>query len=162
MQAEASEKQNRARWRRRLLRVMLRRRFWLIGSAVTIFAIDVALTLGGQPDDYWAGAHHTAVEGNPLVFPILACGPWVFVALAIVWGIGLVLVLGVVAALGVRLDRGAPRLRTCPWGQQLVGPVRTLGVGRSHRLPGRGCRDHLVELASGQASKRQCQLDRRA
>src|SRR5262245_25095332 len=74
--------------------LMVSRRFWLIGPAVAVLAIDVALTLGGQSAGYWAGNFHEAVEGNPLAFPLLARGPWVFAAVAAAWGVALVLVLG--------------------------------------------------------------------
>jgi hypothetical protein len=42
--------------------------------------------LAGQPAEYWSGDYDAAVEKNPFAFPILARGPWVFAALAVVWG----------------------------------------------------------------------------
>jgi hypothetical protein len=69
----------------------VKRGFWLAVPAVAAFAIDVALTLGGQSGAYWAGDYAAAVEGNPLALPLLVCGPCVFVALAVAWGLGVAL-----------------------------------------------------------------------
>ena len=46
---------------------------------------DVALTLHGQAAEYWAGEYHLANEGNPLVYPVLAFSPWLFLAAAVAW-----------------------------------------------------------------------------
>jgi hypothetical protein len=52
---------------------------WLTG--------DVALTLAGQPNAYWAGDYGEAIEVNPLMYPIVASGPWVFAGYAAAWAI---------------------------------------------------------------------------
>jgi hypothetical protein len=60
---------------------------WLMTPMWLCFAVDVALTLAGQPHAYWDGAYSQAIEGNPLAHPILVCGPWVFAGLAAAWAV---------------------------------------------------------------------------
>ena len=62
-----------------------RSRAWLLLPAVVVWSADVALTLMGQPDGYWRGDYGLAVEANPLMYPLLVCSPWVFVAVALGW-----------------------------------------------------------------------------
>ena len=40
-------------------------RGWLLLPAVVVYAVDVALTLLGQPEAYWRGDYEQAIEGNP-------------------------------------------------------------------------------------------------
>jgi hypothetical protein len=61
------------------------KRFWLLAPAWLLLGADVGLTLAGQPGAYWSGDYAAAVEGNPLAYPIIAQGPWVFASLAAVW-----------------------------------------------------------------------------
>jgi hypothetical protein len=65
--------------------MVTRDRAWLVMPAWLWLAADVALTLAGQPNDYWKGDYTNAVEANPLAYPILARGPWPFLLLAAVW-----------------------------------------------------------------------------
>jgi hypothetical protein len=59
------------------------RRFLLVVPGIVLCAVDVALTLLGQAPDYWAGKYADVNEANPLVRPIVACGPGAFVAFAV-------------------------------------------------------------------------------
>lgn len=68
------------------------RRLWLIVPAWIAFAIDVGLTLRGQPADYWNGQYDLALEFNPLARPLLVAGPWVFAGAALAGAIGLSLI----------------------------------------------------------------------
>jgi hypothetical protein len=61
------------------------RRVWLLYPVAVLFIADVGLTLAGQPTAYWAGNYATAIESNPLVRPLLAHSPGVFVAVAMTW-----------------------------------------------------------------------------
>ncbi len=70
----------------------VRARLWLLLPAVCLFAGDISMTLAGQPATYWAGDYSTAAEYNPIVFPLLARHPALFVAGALLW-------LGLAAAL---------------------------------------------------------------
>ncbi|MGL4419096.1 MAG: hypothetical protein ACRCZF_00395 [Gemmataceae bacterium] len=63
----------------------MRSRYWLLLPAVVLFAADVGLTLTGQPPAYWAGDFSTAIEANPIAYPILANSPWLFIGLATLW-----------------------------------------------------------------------------
>lgn len=63
----------------------MRSRLWLLAPAAALYAGDVGLTLAGQPAAYWAGDYRSAVEANPIAYPLLARGPWPFVGLAAGW-----------------------------------------------------------------------------
>jgi len=65
----------------------IQNRAWLIAPAWLLIAIDVTLTLAGQSDAYWSGDFGTAMEGNPLAYPILARGPLPFVLMAVAWAL---------------------------------------------------------------------------
>ncbi len=67
---------------------MARKLGWL--PPLTMFALDVALTLRGQPAEYWAGDYSRAVEANPLAWLILAVHPYLFLGLAIGWAVAFV------------------------------------------------------------------------
>jgi len=67
-------------------------RFWWILPMGLTFAVDVILTLLGQPDRYWEGHRDDAVEANPLACGLLLVSPWLFLGLATAW----VLVLGLI------------------------------------------------------------------
>lgn len=60
-------------------------RLWLVAPAMTLFVGDVGMTLSGQPESYWAGDYGTALEKNPIAYPLLVTSPWLFAGLAIVW-----------------------------------------------------------------------------
>ncbi|WP_020472606.1 hypothetical protein [Zavarzinella formosa] len=107
------------------------RRVWLVVPTWLFFAIDVILTLIGQPEEYWAGDYSTANEINPLAFLILTRSPWLFAGLSVVWGA----ILGVVVlwwrhpwtgwlAAGVAfahvLGGGTWIIRAGPWGWGLA------------------------------------------
>ncbi len=62
-------------------------RGWLLLPAVVVYSIDVTLTLAGQDDAYWRGDYGLAIEGNPLVRPVLAYSPWLFIGAALVWAV---------------------------------------------------------------------------
>jgi len=64
-----------------------RRRIWLIVPFWLWFIADIALTLTGQPHEYWAGDYALAIEFNPLAFLILAHGPRFFAGMAAGWAI---------------------------------------------------------------------------
>lgn len=49
------------------------------------FAVDVTLTLCGQPESYWAGDRFSVLEANPIAMVILTQGPEVFVTLSLFW-----------------------------------------------------------------------------
>lgn len=61
-------------------------RIWLIAPVWLWLAGDVALTLAGQSDAYWNGDYSAADELNPLAYPFVARGPWVFACMATMWG----------------------------------------------------------------------------
>jgi len=122
-------------------------RWWLVAPVGVLFAADVALTLCGQPAEYWAGDTSAAVEANPLAHPLLARSPWLFAGLATAW---IVIVMAAILkwkhpasawlAAGVALSHalgGSSWLaRTGPWGW--VAAVAYLAaavelVGWSHR-----------------------------
>jgi hypothetical protein len=70
---------------KRLIRVVRGSRFWLNVPLVALFTIDIALTLRGQPDEYWAGDYQAVIEKNPIAYSVLVRGPEVFVVLVTVW-----------------------------------------------------------------------------
>ena len=55
-----------------------------LGPAV-LCSIDVAVTLAGQPPEYWAGNFHRAVEGNPIPRWFLQQHPLAMVAGCLLW-----------------------------------------------------------------------------
>ena len=61
------------------------KRTWILMPAAIAYLIDNSLTLHGQSSEYWAGDYAAALEGNPLVRPILAWHPLAFVAAATLW-----------------------------------------------------------------------------
>lgn len=61
------------------------RRIWLFVPAGLLFAFDVAITLHGQPEAYWAGDTAGANEANPIAYPLLAASPWLFCGMAVLW-----------------------------------------------------------------------------
>ncbi|HEV7280115.1 MAG TPA: hypothetical protein VGN57_07885 [Pirellulaceae bacterium] len=58
-------------------------RVFLILPAVVPFALDIALTLWGQPAEYWAGSYSHAAEMAPVGRALLQYHPLAFVAAAI-------------------------------------------------------------------------------
>ena len=69
-----------------------RRRIWWIVPAWITFGVDAILTLQGQSSDYWAGHFDEANEFNPLAHVLLTINPWLFLGLAILWGVSLGLI----------------------------------------------------------------------
>ncbi|MFO0796950.1 MAG: hypothetical protein U0804_05695 [Gemmataceae bacterium] len=63
----------------------MRSRLWLLLPTAALTAADVGLTLHGQPSAFWAGDTASAVEANPIAYPLLARGPAAFVAGAALW-----------------------------------------------------------------------------
>ena len=57
-------------------------RVYLIVPALAAFVIDVALTLWGQPREYWNGDYGVAQEMAPVGFALLAHHPLAFVLAA--------------------------------------------------------------------------------
>ena len=62
-------------------------RIYLLLPTWLFFAIDVILTLSGQPESYWASERETAVEANPLARILLVRSPELFAGLAIIWAL---------------------------------------------------------------------------
>jgi len=60
-------------------------RLWLAMPFVVLYTADVALTLSGQPPEYWADDHAGANEINPVGHLLLAFGPWAFAGAVAVW-----------------------------------------------------------------------------
>ena len=54
---------------------MNRHRLWLCLPPITLFIVDMTLTLYGQPDAYWAGKYSHALEGSPDL-PYVVVGLW--------------------------------------------------------------------------------------
>lgn len=63
----------------------MRHRLWLLMPAAVLCVADVGLTLTGQPPAFWGGDYGSAVEANPVAYPLLTRSPWLFVVLAAVW-----------------------------------------------------------------------------
>ena len=108
------------------------RRVWFFLPLVVLFALDVALTLHGQPDSYWAGDRATACEANPIAHQLLIIDPRLFVGLALVWTVmlgavivgwthRLSVVLAMVVAISHALGGASWLLRTGDWGVALAG-----------------------------------------
>jgi hypothetical protein len=68
-------------------------RFWLGGPPLFALACDAAMTLAGQSSAYWRGDYRTALELNPIAYPLLAHHPATFAAYIFAWGV--VLFLGI-------------------------------------------------------------------
>jgi hypothetical protein len=66
-------------------------RWWLVAPVVGIYVADVALTLSGQPAEYWAGDFATVNEINPVGHALLRLGPWPFLGATAAWLAALVL-----------------------------------------------------------------------
>ncbi len=77
-------------------------RAWLCCAPAALIALDVALTLRGQPPEYWRGQYDTARELNPPACWALRQHPALFAALGLLW-------LGTVCALVLRLPRRLAR-----------------------------------------------------
>lgn len=60
-------------------------RLWLLAPVAALYAGDVGLTLAGQPASYWAGDYGSAVEANPIAYPLLTRSPWLFTGVAVSW-----------------------------------------------------------------------------
>ena len=108
------------------------RRFWFALPVATLFALDVAFTLIGQPESYWAGDRTTANEANPVAHPLLVAGPWLFGGLAAAWAAILAAVivlwahrmstaLAMVVAFAHALGGSSWLLRSGDWGLAFAG-----------------------------------------
>lgn len=58
---------------------------WLCLPPLACYLGDVAFTLAGQPDAYWAGDRARAVEANPVARWLLLESPWLFLGVAAPW-----------------------------------------------------------------------------
>ncbi len=63
----------------------MKSRLWILLPAAGLYLIDVSLTLSGQSNEYWSGNYLTAIEANPIAYPLLTIHPWLFLSLSIVW-----------------------------------------------------------------------------
>ena len=61
------------------------RRGWFLPPMLLAFAVDVTLTLHGQPKEYWLGNTGAVEEANPIGYILLVRSPWLFLFCAIVW-----------------------------------------------------------------------------
>ena len=64
---------------------MARGRLWLCCAPAALIALDVGLTLHGQPEAYWAGRYEGAVELNPPACWVLRQHPLLFAAGGLMW-----------------------------------------------------------------------------
>ena len=64
---------------------MERRRLWLCVAPLSLFLIDISLTLWGQPADYWAGSFHAAREESPEVRRVMQIHPNLLYLMIAVW-----------------------------------------------------------------------------
>lgn len=48
-------------------------------------SFDVGFTLAGQPQDYWNGQYHSAIELNPIGHFFLVRHPYIFLSAALLW-----------------------------------------------------------------------------
>jgi hypothetical protein len=60
-------------------------RSWLCVAPVTLFLIDISLTLWGQPAEYWAGEYRRALEGSPEVRRVMRIHPVLLYVMICVW-----------------------------------------------------------------------------
>ncbi|HZY87263.1 MAG TPA: hypothetical protein VFE78_20680 [Gemmataceae bacterium] len=81
---------------------MARGRFWLCCAPAALIALDVSMTLCGQPPEYWQGQYHAALELNPPARWALHQHPLLFAAGGLLW-------LATVSALILFLPRAAAR-----------------------------------------------------
>lgn len=66
---------------------MHRGRWLLILPPVIEFAVDIVLTLRGQPAEYWNGVTGSVYEANPIGLYLLGIHPGAFVAGAVVYAL---------------------------------------------------------------------------
>jgi hypothetical protein len=50
-----------------------------------LYCTDVTITLAMQEPAYWQGKHDLAVEGNPVIRPIMLQGPVITLTVALAW-----------------------------------------------------------------------------
>src|SRR5436305_14356878 len=77
---------------------MDRVRCWLCCAPAALIALDVGLTLRGQPPEYWQGQYHLARELNLPACWALRQHPTLFAAFGLLW-------VAAVCALVLRLPR---------------------------------------------------------
>lgn len=68
-----------------LTAMMKRSHFWLCCGPAIFCVLDCVLTLHGQPQSYWAGQYHEAVEFNPPFLWLLRLHPLGFSFGVLVW-----------------------------------------------------------------------------
>jgi hypothetical protein len=81
---------------------MTRDRAWLCVVPAALIALDVGLTLAGQPPEYWQGHYAAAEELNPPACWVLQQHPLLFAAGGLLW-------VAVVSAALLLLPRGWAR-----------------------------------------------------
>jgi len=91
-------------------RAIERGRWWLCCAPAALIALDVGLTLRGQPPVYWQGQYDTALELNPPACWALRQHPALFVAAGALW---LAAVCALVLYLPRRAARGLALLTVC-------------------------------------------------
>ena len=64
---------------------MKTRRLWLCVPPILFALCDYAVTMWGQPKEYWAGDYESAIEANPLVLWCMNVHPALFHGLTFVW-----------------------------------------------------------------------------
>jgi hypothetical protein len=60
---------------------------WLCVAPLVLCAFDLAVTLAGQPIEYWQGDYAVGLEGNPLARPLLLTGPVTFTLAVAAWAL---------------------------------------------------------------------------
>jgi hypothetical protein len=137
----------------------IRQRLWLCLPAVALCALDLGLTLPGQPGAYWDGDRAAAVERNPLAAVFLRHHPASFVVSVLAWAGAFTLALSLlplrlalVTAFAVALGHA---VGGASWMIAFFGSAGWLGaVGllwRAERLA-RSCWRH-ASRAGGEAAK---------
>jgi hypothetical protein len=71
----------------------MKRGAWLCVPALACYALDVTLTLAGQPAAYWRGDYGAVQEANPLARWLLECSPSAFAGAALGWAVAFTLLL---------------------------------------------------------------------
>ncbi|MFO0970643.1 MAG: hypothetical protein U0793_34320 [Gemmataceae bacterium] len=78
-------------------------RLWLCLPPIALGGLDIALTLLGQPSEYWAGDYRLAEELNPLARPLLTWHPFAFLGLGVLWLVSVALGILVLPRFSARL-----------------------------------------------------------
>lgn len=62
-------------------------RTWIVIPAIVLTLADAALTLGAQPNEYWAGNYLSAQEYSPWAAALLYRHPGAFAAFMVAWAV---------------------------------------------------------------------------